>query len=147
MNIEIKKMIETDIDHVHEIESAVFAEPWSKKAFLSDLNNDYAIPMVIRLENKIAGYTCLYHVLDEIQIGNLAVSPHYHKRGIGTKIMEHIMQMAVDLKVKILVLEVRPSNEAARRLYLKFGFKEIGHRRFYYRKPTEDALIMIKGIE
>ena len=147
MNIKITRMTDIDVDEIHKIESKVFSDPWSKRAFLSDIRNDFSIPLVAYFEKKVAGYACLYRTTDEIQIGNLAVSPDFHQRGIGTKIMEYIINLAAEQKVKTLVLEVRQSNEAARRLYLKFGFKVAGRRRYYYRKPSEDALIMIRGID
>lgn len=140
-------MTDEDVDEIHRIESKVFSDPWSKRAFSSDIRNDFTIPLVARFEKKVAGYACLYKTADEIQIGNLAVSPDFHQRGIGTKIMEYIINLAAEQKVKVLVLEVRQSNEAARKLYLKFGFKVAGKRRYYYRKPQEDALIMIRGID
>ena len=147
MKIDITSMSEKDIDQVHIIESKVFSDPWSKKAFISDLKNEYAHPLTAYFENKVAGYATLYLAADELQIGNIAVSPDYHQRGIGTIIMEYILKLASEFKVRLLILEVRPSNEAACKLYNKFGFKKAGKRRFYYHKPVEDALIMIKGIE
>ncbi len=147
MKIEIKKMTETDIEAVHGIETRVFSDPWSKQAFISDLKNDYAYPLVTRFENKVAGYACLYRANDEIRIGNLAVVPDFQRRGIGTKLMDYIIKLAGELQKKLLILEVRQSNEAARKLYEKFDFKVAGQRRFYYRKPAEDALIMIRGID
>jgi len=147
MKIDIEKMNEEDIDQVYKIESEVFTDPWSKRAFLSDLKNEYAYPLTAHFENKVAGYASLYIAADEIQIGNLAVSPDYHQRGIGTMIMEHILNLASELKTRLLILEVRPSNEAACKLYVKFGFKKAGRRKYYYHKPVEDALIMIKGME
>ncbi len=147
MKLDIIKMTEVDIDAVYEIETKVFADPWSKRAFLSDLKNDFTYPLVVRFENKVAGYACLYRAVDEIQIGNFAVAPDFHQRGIGTMLMEYILGLAAELQARLFILEVRPSNEAARRLYMKFGFKEAGKRRYYYRKPTEDALILIKSVD
>ncbi|HHI02112.1 MAG TPA: ribosomal-protein-alanine N-acetyltransferase [candidate division Zixibacteria bacterium] len=147
MKLDIIKMTEADIDAIYEIEKKLFSDPWSKQAFLSDLKNDFAYPLTVRFENKVAGYACLYRAVDEVQIGNFAVAPDFHQRGIGTMLMERILGMAAELEVRLFVLEVRPSNEAARKLYMKFGFKEAGKRRYYYRKPTEDALILIKGVD
>jgi ribosomal-protein-alanine N-acetyltransferase len=62
-------------------------------------------------------------------------------------LMEHVLNLASELKVRLLVLELRPSNKAAYNLYKKFGFEPAGKRKYYYRKPTEDALILIKGID
>lgn len=140
-------MAEADIDEVHEIESKVFSDPWSKRAFQSDLQNDYAWPLVARFERKVAGYASLYQAADELQIGNIAVAPDFHQRGIGTKLLEHIIKMARDNQKRLIILEVRPSNKAACSLYEKFGFKVAGKRKYYYHKPTEDALIMIRGVE
>jgi len=140
-------MAESDIDDVHRIEVKVFSDPWSKRAFQSDMKNDFAIPLVAKFENKVAGYASLYAAADEIQIGNLAVAPDFHQRGIGTKLIEYIFKFAVDTQKRLLVLEVRPSNEAACKLYGKFGFKVAGKRKYYYHKPTEDALIMIRGVD
>jgi len=147
MKLDIRKMSEADIDQVHDIESKVFSDPWSKKAFKSDLDNSFAMPHVALFENRVAGYISLYLVGDEIQIGNIAVSPDFHGRGIGTKLMEFIIGLAAEHKRRLLVLEVRQSNEVACRLYQKFGFRVAGRRRYYYRLPTEDALIMIRGVE
>jgi len=140
-------MTEADVEWVYEIETKVFANPWSKGAFSSDLKSDYAYPMVARVDDKVAGYACVYKAGDEIQIGNLAVAPDYHQRGIASKLLEQVIEFAKENHSKVVVLEVRQSNQAARRLYLKFGFKEAGKRKYYYRRPTEDALIMVKGVE
>jgi ribosomal-protein-alanine N-acetyltransferase len=147
MKIEIKQMTEADLDEVHRIESRLFVDPWSRQAFLTDLKNDFAHPIVARFEKKVAGYASLYQAADELQIGNLAVSPDFHQRGIGTKLLEYIIKLAHDSHKRLVVLEVRQSNTAALNLYKKFGFKVAGKRKYYYHKPVEDALIMIRGVE
>jgi ribosomal-protein-alanine N-acetyltransferase len=147
MKIEIVKMAEKDVEEVHDIELKVFADPWSKQAFMADLKNDFAYPVVARFENKIAGYASLYQAADEMQIGNIAVAPDFHQRGIGTKLLEYIIQLAHENHKSLVVLEVRQSNTAATNLYKKFGFKVAGRRKYYYHKPVEDALIMIRGVE
>jgi ribosomal-protein-alanine N-acetyltransferase len=147
MKIEIKKMSKSDVDGVHEIERRVFVDPWTKQAFLSDLKNDFASPIVALFDGKVAGYASLYQAADELQIGNLAVSPDFHQRGIGTRLLEYIINLAHDNQKRLVVLEVRESNTAALNLYKKFGFKVAGKRKYYYHKPVEDAIIMIRGVE
>ena len=46
-----------------------------------------------------------------------------------------------------LMLEVRVSNEPARKLYEKLGFTQVGLRKNYYRNPREDACILRKEWE
>ena len=43
-----------------------------------------------------------------------------------------------------MTLEVRESNDAARRLYEKMKYKQIGIRKRFYERPVEDAIVMSK---
>jgi ribosomal-protein-alanine N-acetyltransferase len=144
--IKFERMTEIDLDEVINIEKVAFSDPWNKRAFKNDLASDFAYPIVARLEGRIAGYVSLYLAADEMMIGNIAVSPDYQQRGIGSKILEHVIEFAANHNISQIALEVRESNLAARKLYLKFGFKITGRRKLYYRNPTEDAIMMIKGI-
>jgi len=144
MDVAIGKMTEDDLDEVVDIEKATFADPWPKRAFKYDLSSDYSMPLAAKIDNSVVGYASVYFVMDEMQIGNIAVTPDFQHRGIGAKIMRHILEEAKRLKIARIFLEVRQSNENAQKLYLKFGFVVLGRRRLYYRHPTEDALIMAK---
>jgi ribosomal-protein-alanine N-acetyltransferase len=56
------------------------------------------------------------------------------------------LQTAKERGVETVYLEVRASNERAARLYARFGFTEIGIRRDYYERPTEDARVLRLGL-
>lgn len=144
MEVVINKMTEDDLDEVVEIEKATFADPWPKRAFKYDLTSDYSLPLTAKIDDTVVGYASVYFVMDELQIGNIAVEPDFQHRGIGAKIMQHILEEAKQLKIAHIYLEVRQSNENAQKLYFKFGFVVSGRRRLYYRHPIEDALIMVK---
>jgi ribosomal-protein-alanine N-acetyltransferase len=58
--------------------------------------------------------------------------------------METMEESASFQKVEAITLEVRESNEAARRLYESFGFTAEAIRKDYYRNPQEHAVIMWK---
>lgn len=146
MDIKISRMAESDLDEVVEIEKLVFADPWPRRAFKYDMENNLAIPLTAKFDNRVVGYASTYFVEDEMQIGNIAVSPDFQHQGIGSVLMEFIEKEAARLKLKYIYLEVRQSNETAIKLYLKFGFVISGRRRLYYRHPAEDALIMVKEI-
>ena len=64
--------------------------------------------------------------------------------GIGTKLMAHLVSLAIEYHVDNITLEVRLSNEIARTLYKKFGFREVALRKFYY--GDEDAVLMEKNV-
>ncbi len=142
-----KRMSADDLDQVAAIENDLFRDPWPRRAFASDLDAANAYPIVMRLNGKVIGYASLYLAADELQIGNLAVDSQYQQRGYGSLLMRRIIELAHSHGIRQIYLEVRDSNEAARRLYLKFGFRVLGRRRLYYHNPTEDAIVMVKEID
>ena len=103
--------------------------------------------MVARADENVVGYICLWKTLDEIQISNIAVSPGYRRRGIGQKMMEKMLKLAQEKDSRRITLGVRISNLPAISLYKKFGFREAGRTKDYYRLPQEDALILERALK
>jgi ribosomal-protein-alanine N-acetyltransferase len=98
---------------------------------------------VLRLPDvRVAGYIASWIVVDEVHINNIAVLPAYRGFGYGSALLAHALEEAADAGAQRATLEVRRSNDAARRLYERFGFRMAGVRRDYYSHPTEDALIL-----
>jgi [ribosomal protein S18]-alanine N-acetyltransferase len=81
-------------------------------------------------------------VFDEIHINNVAMRPKFRGHGIGTALLHHVLAEARTLGARRATLEVRASNDGARRLYDRLGFYVAGTRRNYYSHPVEDALIL-----
>jgi ribosomal-protein-alanine N-acetyltransferase len=144
--IVIQKMSQEDVEDVARLERICFSDPWSKETFREELQLNLAIPLVAKLEEKVVGYTCLWHLNDQMEIANFAVSLDHRSKGIGEKLMKRILLEAKERGCKSIVLSVRESNRAAINLYTKFGFVEVGRRKKYYRLPTEDALTMVKAL-
>lgn len=144
--IVIQKMSKEDVDQVARLERICFSDPWSKKTFIEELQFKLAIPLVAKLEKEVVGYTCLWHLDNQMELANFAVSPDYRSKGIGEKLMKRILLEAKEKGCKSIVLSVRESNKAGINLYTKFGFVEVGRRKKYYRLPTEDALAMVKTL-
>lgn len=145
-NITIRRMAEPDLEVVTGIEKEVFSDPWSMSAFKTDLGNELALPLVAEFENKIVGYSNIYIVAGEVQIGNFAVAPGFRKRGVGRKLMNEIFEKAKEKECHSIFLEVRESNTAALELYKSYGFASTGKRKGYYANPREDALLMVKDL-
>jgi [ribosomal protein S18]-alanine N-acetyltransferase len=80
--------------------------------------------------------------VDEWEIENVVVALEEHRRGLGSALVGHLLHEARESGITSVLLEVRPSNTAARRLYEKMGFSEAGRRPAYYREPPEDALLL-----
>ncbi len=143
----IQKMRKGDLDQVIEIEKRSFSDPWNKGFFSQDIDNEFALPLVVKEGDKVLGYVCLWKILDEIQISNIAVSPESRRRGIAQSMMRRVLETAEEENCTRITLDVRISNQAAISLYQKFGFREAGRRKDYYRHPREDALILEKVLK
>src|SRR5918999_3831241 len=100
------------------------------------------IYVVRTLDCPVAGFCAFWLVFDEIHINNLAVRPGLRGRGIGTALLHHVLAEAATLGARRATLEVRASNQGARRLYERLGFYVAGTRKNYYSNPVEDALIL-----
>ena len=130
-------------DEVLGIERASFTMPWSRGAFLYEIQqNRVARCWVMRDEGRVVGYLCLWEVADEIHITNVAVRPECRRRGLARSLLGGILDDSRQRRIKLVVLEVRPSNTEARTLYESFGFRVVGRRRGYYYDTGEDALVM-----
>ena len=88
------------------------------------------------------GYCVLRILADEGEIQRIAVDPAFRRRGAGRKLMEAMAALGRMKGVREVALEVRESNEGARKLYESYGFKQEAVRKEYYHNPTEDAIIM-----
>jgi ribosomal-protein-alanine N-acetyltransferase len=143
LSLSLDRMRTEDLDEVVAIERASFSMPWSRGAFLYELQqNRVARCLVMRDDGRVVGYLCLWEIGDELHITNVAVHPDCRRRGIGRSLLNGVLDDARARKLKLVVLEVRPSNHEARTLYESFGFREVGRRRGYYYDTGEDALVM-----
>ena len=95
-------------------------------------------------EDKIFGYLKYSLIYDRMEIDNILVEPEYRGQKIGNKLMSRLISIAIEEHVVNITLEVRVSNEIARNLYKKFGFREVALRKFYY--GDEDAILMEKQV-
>jgi ribosomal-protein-alanine N-acetyltransferase len=143
LNLRITPMDLDDIPQVHEIERASFPVPWPSYAFRQELEtNRMAHYLVARVDDEVIAYGGIWLMVDEAHITSFAVRPDHRRAGIGGRLMLDLMELSVHLGARVATLEVRLSNEAARLLYGRFGFRPVGVRARYYSDNGEDALIM-----
>lgn len=133
-----------DLDAVLGIETESFTSPWTREMYLAELQNvGVSFCYLARDEQGIVvGFCSFWRVVDELHVNNLAVLPAYRRRGIGTSLLLSVLGEGARLGARRATLEVRRSNEAARRLYERLGFSTAGVRRAYYTNPIEDALVL-----
>jgi len=140
--IEFRPMTAADIDAVMQVEVKAYEFPWTKGIFSDCLRVGYDCWVALD-SDAIIGHGVLSAAAGESHILNLTVSPTLQQQGIGRQLLMHLVSRARLLSARIIMLEVRPSNHAAIRLYETSGFNEIGSRKAYYPAPDgkEDALV------
>lgn len=130
------------LDAVELLERECFSEPWSRAQLEATLTDESTELFVALCGGKVAGYAGFSFVLDEGSVTDVAVFPAYRGRGIGRALVQKLRRRVQELELSFLTLEVRASNQAAIALYQSEGFVPVGCRRGFYRRPTEDAILM-----
>ncbi|HXP46669.1 MAG TPA: ribosomal protein S18-alanine N-acetyltransferase [Terriglobales bacterium] len=95
-------------------------------------------------EDAVQGFIVGRDLGPEWEIENIVVASSVQRRGLGTRLVQKLLDLARSRGAQAVFLEVRESNRAARALYSKSGFVETGRRRGYYKSPEEDALVCKK---
>lgn len=142
--MEIRRAEFSDLRDVLRIERTSFALPWSESAFRALMGRPEAVVLVAEGEAGVVGYAAVWLAADEAELGDLAVDPAVRRRGVGRALLDAALREARGRGARTLYLQVRESNDAARRLYEGAGFRRVGRRARYYRSPVEDGLILAR---
>ncbi len=106
--------------------------------------NPYAKSIEYHENGKVLGYLNYSLIYDRIEIDHIEVLEKHRNKKIGTKLMTYLVYNAINNHVVNITLEVRKSNEIARKLYKNFGFREVALRKLYY--GNEDGILMEKQV-
>lgn len=142
----VRAMTAEDLPEVMRIERASFSSPWTLATFAGLLGREGTRLWVAETGGEVAGYAVVWMVADQAELGDVAVAEPWRRRGIGTRLVETVLDTMAELGIRELFLEVRVSNRGARDLYARHGFLEVGVRKGYYTRPREDALIFQRRI-
>ena len=151
-------MTAADLDGVQAVEAAAYPHPWSRKHFADSLASGYAAMMLLgeaapgelvhppRTDGRVLlGYLIAMGGVDEAHLLNITVAPAHQRQGWARCLLDALVLWSRGERAQWLWLEVRQSNQRARRVYERYGFQEVGLRRAYYpAAPTgrEDAVVM-----
>ncbi len=141
----IRSMSIDDLSVVMEIERACFRSPWSEDGFLGELEGYFSHCIVIIDNDAILGFALWRVVFEQAHLFNIAVKPGHRNLGLGTALMDHVINHSLQSGATTLFLEVRVTNDTAKSLYMKYGFHPMGIRPRYY-EDGEDALVMEKDL-
>jgi ribosomal-protein-alanine N-acetyltransferase len=135
-----------DLDGILAVDAATFDRPWTRAMYEWEwTHSDVARFYVARSGDAVVAYCAGWVIFDELHINNLAVDPAWRRRGVAGTLLTFVLTSAAAEGAIRATLEVRRSNEPARRLYERFGFAFAGVRTAYYREPVEDALVLWRG--
>lgn len=126
------------------IEELCFPVPWSAQALIDECNNENTYFIVALNDGEVIGYGGMHTPSGDCFIDNIAVDPEHRRQGVGRSITAALIAEAKRIGGNFISLEVRPSNEAAVKLYRSLGFENVGFRKNFYMSPKEDALIMTR---
>jgi ribosomal-protein-alanine N-acetyltransferase len=134
-----------DLPAIMQIErSSPLAAHWTTDQYKLLLDSGFVFVAEELLPEEggiLRGFLCAKCIADTWEIENIAVDAAFQRQGIAYELLRHCIQRARSGAVVALHLEVRESNQAARRLYEKQGFREQGRRRAYYLDPVDDAIL------
>ena len=143
--LEIRPLAYADLPQVIAIERRAFPTPWSLAMFVLELSKPSGICLAALEGGVMVGYLVCSRYDTVWHLMNVAVEPPRQRQGIASALLERLFEQA-DRPREQYTLEVRTSNEAAIRLYERFGFRAAGRRRGYYHDNREDALIMWRTV-
>ncbi len=146
IDLEIRQLAYADLPQVIAIERRAFPTPWSLAMFVLELSKPSGICLAAVEDGSIIGYLVCSRYDTVWHLMNVAVEPHRRRQGIAGALLDRLFEQA-DKPSEQYTLEVRTSNDAAIRLYERFGFRAAGRRRAYYHDNREDALIMWRTVE
>ena len=141
--MEIFTMTLEDLEQMKNTLYSDFDNFWSYNVLKQELENKNTTYIVAKENDEIIGFAGLSTCLDEATLNNIVVKKSHRNRGIGGELLEALIELCSELRMKTFTLEVDTENEPAIHLYEKFGFKNLGIRKNYYNN-SRDAFIMTK---
>lgn len=139
-----RAMLASDVDAVHTLDARAYAHPWSRANFADAIASGYVCACLCAADGALMGHVVVMRGVDETHLLNITVAPEQQGRGLGAAMLRDVVVWSQAEGAEALWLEVRQSNERARRLYLRSGFAAVGLRKGYYPdgRGREDAVVM-----
>ena len=120
---------------------AATAAHWSIEQYEALFHASSRVALVIQAESQVQGFVIARVVGMEWEIENIAIAGAARRRGLGTRLLGELLDLARAKGADAVFLEVRASNRAAQALYEKWSFTASGQRKRYYQNPEEDAIL------
>lgn len=147
----LRELAWTDIAELARLETELFADDaWSAQSWWAELAGRPCREYVVATAGEggeILGYAGLDHGGEVADVMTIAVAPAGRRRGLGTLLLDTLIERTRARGESHLLLEVRADNDAALALYERAGFSTISIRRRYYQPDGVDAHVMRLTLE
>ena len=144
--ISVRFATEQDIPFLLVCEEESFSIPWSDRALTEHFSADGSLSLIALDGDVPVGYLLGTVLPPESELYRIGVLRSARRRGIGEVLITRFFSELVLRGAESVYLEVREGNFPARGLYEKVGFQQVGIRKNYYRRPDENAAILVKGL-
>ncbi|GAA1811188.1 ribosomal protein S18-alanine N-acetyltransferase [Actinomadura chokoriensis] len=148
--VALRSMTEADLPAVHRLERALFPEDaWSEEMLRGELAEQPRTRHYVVAEEpdgEIVGYAGLAAAGGQADVQTIGVRADRRKSGVGAALLTALLNEAVRRNSEAVFLEVRADNDAAHRLYERFGFVRVGLRKRYYQPSDVDAIVMSRPL-
>lgn len=135
-----------DLGAVIALDQQSFSLPWPESSFHFELEKNQSsrcwVAEIPGDNPLLVGMIVVWLIMDEVHIATFAVDPFHRKLHVGQRLLANTLMDGVKHGAQKSFLEVRSGNLAAREMYRKFGYQEVGVRKGYYSDNHEDAIMM-----
>ena len=144
-DLRIRRMAYRDLNTVGEMENLSFGSPWRASSYARAVSDSNQWFVVAELGHQVVGYAGFWQENGRAHIAKLAVAPAYRRRGIGSALLQQMIDQIRRIGCNEAFLEVRRSNSVAQDLYRRFGFHFARIQPNAYPNDGEDALILARN--
>lgn len=143
--VRIQIGIDLDVESIMEIQESSYGgkAPWGRLTVYNELNNMNSFFLMANYYGEGLAFIALTLRKGRMHITNIGTKPSFQKQGLASILIMSAVDIAKELQLEIMTLEVRVSNTRAKRLYRKIGFKDGYVKKNYYTDNGEDALEMV----
>ena len=134
-----------DLKEAYKIECEVNPSPWKYETFLSSFEVGHK-GLICKHDSEIIGFIIFSPINPEAHILSISVTKKIQSKGVGSLLLQSMLDQCAAMNYKKIFLEVRTSNLQAINFYQKFGFSKDAIRNNYYTDNSEDALLMSLSI-
>lgn len=141
--IETLHMSKEDLLYLKETLQEEYDVIWNYNILEQEFYSENTTYIVAKEGNKILGFAGMLTIIDESNIMNIAVKKTERKKGVGSLLLQKLIDLSKEKKLKLITLEVAENNIPAINLYQKFNFEKVGLRKKYYNNSVSAILMTL----